>query len=249
MHMGTLKMRCQECHTTTGHRIAGMSFSAPTVEGRVRCEKCHGLSPHGVAGALSRHLDDHVRAVACETCHIPSYAHAAPTLLRRDFSAAGQDRPEKKDQYGKPTYDKKFGSLTWGRDLTPVYLWFDGTRNGAMMGEKITPSAPVVLNAPVGEKRNPEARIFPFKLHTAVQPFDKENNVLAIPINVNPSGGFNCYFPMPFRKHARITVENRGPRFSLSRASIRYSATLSVSGSGPLAKPPPFGPVPSSIQK
>jgi hypothetical protein len=34
-------------------------------------------------------------------------------------------------------------------------------------------------------------------------------NVLSMPINVNPSGGFNCYFPMPFRKHARITVENR----------------------------------------
>jgi hypothetical protein len=36
-------------------------------------------------------------------------------------------------------------------------------------------------------------------------------NVLALPINVNPSGGLNCYFPMPFRTHARITVENRGP--------------------------------------
>jgi len=36
-------------------------------------------------------------------------------------------------------------------------------------------------------------------------------NILAIPINVNPSGGFNCYFPMPFRKHARITIENRSP--------------------------------------
>ena len=36
-------------------------------------------------------------------------------------------------------------------------------------------------------------------------------NVLSIPINVNPSGGFNCYFPMPFRQHARITVENRAP--------------------------------------
>ncbi|NLG98916.1 MAG: DUF2961 domain-containing protein [Chloroflexi bacterium] len=37
-------------------------------------------------------------------------------------------------------------------------------------------------------------------------------NILALPINVNPTGGFNCYFPMPFRKHARITVENRGPK-------------------------------------
>lgn len=36
-------------------------------------------------------------------------------------------------------------------------------------------------------------------------------NILALPINVNPSGGFNCYFPMPFRQHARVTVENRAP--------------------------------------
>ena len=32
----------------------------------------------------------------------------------------------------------------------------------------------------------------------------------ALPINVNPSGGMNCFFAMPFRKHARITVENQG---------------------------------------
>ncbi len=89
MHMGTLKMRCQDCHATTEHRIAGMSMSAPAVEGRVRCEKCHGQTPHGVAGMLSRHLDDHVRAVACETCHIPFIAKAAPTLLRRDYSQGG----------------------------------------------------------------------------------------------------------------------------------------------------------------
>ncbi len=39
----------------------------------------------------------------------------------------------------------------------------------------------------------------------------ERTNIMAIPINVNPSGGFNCYFPMPFRKHARITIENRNP--------------------------------------
>ncbi len=36
-------------------------------------------------------------------------------------------------------------------------------------------------------------------------------NILSMPINVNPAGGLNCYFPMPFRKHARMTVENRAP--------------------------------------
>lgn len=30
-------------------------------------------------------------------------------------------------------------------------------------------------------------------------------------VAINPSGGFNSYWPMPFRKSARITVENQGP--------------------------------------
>jgi hypothetical protein len=33
--------------------------------------------------------------------------------------------------------------------------------------------------------------------------------VNSLPICVNPSGGFNSYWPMPFRKHCRITVENQ----------------------------------------
>ena len=39
--------------------------------------------------------------------------------------------------------------------------------------------------------------------------FSKAINITAIPINVNPTGGLNSYFPMPFRKSAKITVENR----------------------------------------
>lgn len=35
--------------------------------------------------------------------------------------------------------------------------------------------------------------------------------VAGLPIAVNPSGGFNSYWPMPFRKRARITIENQNP--------------------------------------
>lgn len=38
--------------------------------------------------------------------------------------------------------------------------------------------------------------------------WNTRQNILAQPINVNPIGGMNCYFPMPFKKHARITIEN-----------------------------------------
>jgi hypothetical protein len=34
-------------------------------------------------------------------------------------------------------------------------------------------------------------------------------NVNSLPVAVNPSGGFNCYWPMPFRKSCRITIENQ----------------------------------------
>ncbi len=181
MHMGTLDMRCQDCHTTDRHRIAGMSQTAPAVEGRVRCEKCHGPAPHGITGMLGQHLNDHVRTIACETCHIPTIARVDPTLLRRDYSTAGRDLPVQKDRYGMPAYDKRFGTMTWGKDIVPEYLWTDGTRRAALLGDRIDPSRVADLNAPVGEKRNPNARIFPFKAYTAVQPLDTERRILAIP--------------------------------------------------------------------
>ncbi len=38
--------------------------------------------------------------------------------------------------------------------------------------------------------------------------WNARQDILAVPVNVNPSGGMNFYFPMPFRQHARIVVEN-----------------------------------------
>ncbi len=33
-------------------------------------------------------------------------------------------------------------------------------------------------------------------------------NINSLPVAVNPAGGLNCFWEMPFRKHARITIEN-----------------------------------------
>ncbi|MGE5599417.1 MAG: glycoside hydrolase family 172 protein [Bacteroidota bacterium] len=41
--------------------------------------------------------------------------------------------------------------------------------------------------------------------------FGLRANVVSLPIAVNPSGGMNCYFPMPFARSARIVVENQHP--------------------------------------
>lgn len=39
----------------------------------------------------------------------------------------------------------------------------------------------------------------------------QKQKIMAIPINVNPEGGMNIFFPMPFKKHARITITNDSP--------------------------------------
>lgn len=41
--------------------------------------------------------------------------------------------------------------------------------------------------------------------------FGLRTNVVSLPIAVNPSGGMNCYFPMPFARSARLTIENQHP--------------------------------------
>ena len=37
------------------------------------------------------------------------------------------------------------------------------------------------------------------------------DNVQSLAVCVNPAGGFNSYWELPFRKHARITIENLAP--------------------------------------
>ncbi len=37
-------------------------------------------------------------------------------------------------------------------------------------------------------------------------------NVVSLQVAVNPQGGFNCYWPMPFRRRCRITMSNEGER-------------------------------------
>ena len=41
--------------------------------------------------------------------------------------------------------------------------------------------------------------------------FAKKYMVNSLPIIVNPHGGYNCYFPMPFSKKTLITIENQHP--------------------------------------
>jgi hypothetical protein len=50
-------------------------------------------------------------------------------------------------------------------------------------------------------------------------------NVRSLAITVNPAGGFNCYFEMPFRKSAKITIDNLNPAEAHLFYQIDYCLT------------------------
>ena len=50
----------------------------------------------------------------------------------------------------------------------------------------------------------------------------RRKNVRSVPIAVNPAGGLNCYFPMPFCRRAKITVENQGEEERIFFYQIDY---------------------------
>jgi len=50
-------------------------------------------------------------------------------------------------------------------------------------------------------------------------------NISSIPVAVNPAGGFNSYWEMPFRKHARVEIENLTPE---SLTGLYYQVTYAL---------------------
>ncbi len=51
-------------------------------------------------------------------------------------------------------------------------------------------------------------------------PFSPLNS---LPVVVNPNSGLNCFWPMPFRRHCRVTVENIGPQERACFYQINYA--------------------------
>ncbi|MEF7437871.1 glycoside hydrolase family 172 protein [Paenibacillus lautus] len=53
----------------------------------------------------------------------------------------------------------------------------------------------------------------------------ERSDVNSIPVVVNPAGGMNSYWQMPFRKQARLTMENRAPEKAVLYYQIDYTLT------------------------
>ncbi|HPD33696.1 MAG TPA: tetrathionate reductase family octaheme c-type cytochrome [Candidatus Kapabacteria bacterium] len=182
MAVENMNLQCVDCHKTTDHKIKGNLYSVSSMDlNRLSCEECHSATPH-----KEDIINEHTLKVACQTCHIPTYAKANATKLEWDWSTAGDLRNgepyEIDDKDGNHIYLSIKGSFKWGKNLKPDYVWFNGKANHYLMGEVISDTThPVQINTLYGSYSDVNSKITPVKIHLGNQPYDPINHILITP--------------------------------------------------------------------
>ncbi len=182
VHMGKggAGLDCLSCHKGKHHRIVGRGSDLGVTEfpgESVRCENCHTEKPHHTGSAQKDAvLNKHAKRVACETCHIPTFARVDGTDMFRDWR--------------KNHFIKKHGVyhpvIKRGFNVIPEYRWWDGVHSYFWDA-----SEPITLNKkgefftykPVGSKDDPKSKIYPFKHHKAWVAYDGKTKMI-LPISI-----------------------------------------------------------------
>ena len=166
-------MQCIDCHAGQDHRVRGRGadLSGSDMPSRpLACDNadCHGPSPHEADV-----LNAHTARVACQTCHLPTFAKADATDMVRDWS---------KPHYNEAA-DKWSATITLEKDVTPAYAWYNGTTWEQLPRRAVRtlPDGAVGMMVPQGDRNDPKARIAPFKLHRGRMPvLDGKNWIVPI---------------------------------------------------------------------
>ena len=207
VHMGGLDFSCSDCHAGDNHQILGASHgSMAQGVNHISCLGCHEERPH-----LRKVVNDHTRSVACETCHIPTFAREEPTKTWWDWSTAGLDKKVEKDENGMPLYDKKKGDYLWGKNVVPTYAWHNGQVDYYQAGDQLDPDKPLVINALKGSYGDETSKITPFKVIRGKQIYDTENNYLIIP-KLFGEGGY--WLTFDWNQAAKLGMEASGLEYS-----------------------------------
>lgn len=203
VHMGRYNMRCIDCHDGTKHNIKGKAYSVSVNhENGVSCTDCHNERPH-----QDERINGHTDKVACQTCHIPTFANNVPTKMFWDWSKAGDDSREDDVHH----YLKIKGEFVYEKEVLPNYDWFNLTIDRYLAGDQIVKDGVTEMNPPRGDRKDPNAKIWPFKIHDATQPYDKKLGYLISPVTAG-EGGFWHEFDWP--KALQLGAKVNGLEFS-----------------------------------
>ncbi len=189
-------MVCSDCHTFNAHQPSGSRYAATSKDkhgldlpkddhNHATCESCHGFTPHKEAK-----INNHANKVACQTCHIPEFARGGiATKTLWDWSTAGKmDANGKplfiKDDHGHLKYSAAKGDFAYGENVRPEYKWYNGVVHQIAITDKLDglldAKGVLELNRVEGSAKDPNARIWPFKVMHGKQPYDTGNNTLVV---------------------------------------------------------------------
>ena len=207
VHMGVDggDFACVDCHGAKkdseggliDHGMGGMPYHS-TDEGAMKsCVDCHGDVANVHVGSTVETIVSSHTALACQVCHIPTFARDTSTKTEWYWADAGQDIdpiPVDPDT-GRPTYDKKKGTFVWENNVIPTLRYFDGKWSRFIIGANDTyTSTPVVLGEPTADYMTPGAMIYPFKKMIGNQIADANNNTMLVPHLFGLKGGPDPYW-------------------------------------------------------
>lgn len=225
---------CATCHQSDGHQIAGSRISmtasdphGPILRGdtvhagrnAATCQSCHGDKPHKQPLLAVGLLNNHTSKLACQSCHIPSFARGGiTTKMGWDWSTAGRLSPEGKpiqvkDDKGHIIYDSKKGDFKLGENVVPDYVWFNGQVTYTTQEDKIDPTQLVKINTFHGSPEDPKARIWPVKRFSGQQPYDKQHLQLLVPHTATPDDTA-FWYNFDWSKALKTGAEATGKPFS-----------------------------------
>jgi hypothetical protein len=198
VHMATAgaNLNCQACHTTQNHRIAGRGSDLRQTDLNITMS-CSTLTCHpgqaGGAGHNNAFIDKHVARVACQTCHIRTFARNASdttateaTEIYRNWTlphltASGAIHP----------------TGTYANTIIPAYRFWSGYSYNYNLGEDawIDPqTGKYPTSRPVGDINDPLSKLYPFKYKRSLQPLaTRLNKLIALDTSIYfPNNGLDA---------------------------------------------------------
>ncbi|MFH0994517.1 MAG: BACON domain-containing carbohydrate-binding protein, partial [Pseudomonadota bacterium] len=183
VHMSSTgaNLTCQQCHTTLNHRIAGRGsdLRQTDLDVQVNCSTatCH-TNKTTSSGHATADVNRHVSRIACQTCHIKTYARNAVDTAATETTEAYRDWtiPEWSTALSRwePT-------ITRGGDLKPEYAFWNGTSWNYSLNETIRYEAATgtfPTSRPEGGINESGSMLYPFKYKKALQPLADSLGVL-----------------------------------------------------------------------
>lgn len=196
VHMASegVDLQCTACHVTRNHVMAGKVYSLSSMNrNRSTCEQCHTDRPHS-----DDVINQHTVKVACQTCHIPVYAKVNATKMSWDWSTAGRLKNgepfDEIDADGNHAYMSIKGSFVWKKNVEPEYVWFNGTANHYLLGDKADTADVIRINSFNGSYDDLDAKIIPVKIHRARQIYDPVYKTLIQPLLFSTEKGGGAFW-------------------------------------------------------